>query len=83
MTNSTQTMYIEAYAELACKLVSSGNGRDEPKALDIEDAHISCVHMLGTLYTRKGLIEWLGEYGAEKFMEKILDEAPTDEWETE
>ena len=79
MTNEAQTFNFEATAELTCTTTLDRSTWQD----DIEDAQVQSIWILGTEYTREGLIEWLGAYGAEKFMEKILDEAPTDEWETE
>lgn len=83
MTNATQTFTFDMEAELACTLKTTGNGRDEPKATDIEDDHVTSVTFLGTKYDRDMLLRVFGKFGAEALMQIITDAALTDEWETE
>ena len=83
MTEATQTFEFEATAELTCTLVTSGDGRDDPKVTDIEDAHVTSIFMFGTEFDREALIEKFGSYGAEALMQMVVDAAPTCQWEAE
>lgn len=83
MTEATQTFTLEIETELACDLVTSGDGRDDPKAADAEDVRIVSMFINGTVYTRNSLINRLGVFGALELMEIIMEAAPTGEWRTE